>query len=375
MSWETENWARQQRTGDPVTKAVLVGIANWMNPEGEPCRVSMRRLAEEVEISVRTAQRHVQQLERMGFVVKEAAKRDDGGTGWNLFSFPTYRQPGVSTTEPARRVAPITPQGPQNRRNRGAAPHDKLTRGEGDNLTPTPMTDCHPSTTDCQAGTTDCQGVYDTHVRGEILKGSTKTPLSPPEGGADAGSAKRDSKSRLPDDWEPVPIAELPPAALAKARQWPAGAYAAEAETFRATARSESGRAGYKRNWNEAWFAHINRSTVRVLAEARAGVKHAPPAPTPTAPAERPRSLDTSTEGKAAQEIRKRLARLVEKRVMEGFFDRCRFDVRTDTLTIVAPTDFALDYVRNGFEREAQRAMNHVLGPDADLRWSIDRAD
>lgn len=375
MSWETENWARQQRTGDPVTKAVLVGIANWMNPEGQPCRVSMRRLAEEVEISVRTAQRHVQQLERMGFVVKEAAKRDDGGTGWNLFSFPTYRQPGVSTTEPARRVAPIKPQGPQNRRNRGASPHDKLTRGKDDNLTPTPMTDCHPSTTDCQVGTPDCQGVHDTHVRGEILKGSTKTPLSPPEGGADAVSSKRDPKSRLPDDWEPVPIAELPPAARAKASQWPAGAYAAEAETFRATARSESGRAGYKRDWPEAWISHINRSTVRVMAEARAGVKHAPVAPTSAAPAEPLRSLDTSTEGKAAQEIRKRLVKTVEASVRTGFFDRCRFDVRGDTLTIATPSEFVFNYLRDGFETEAHRAMNSVLGPDADLRWSIDRAD
>ena len=145
-----------------------------------------------------------------------------------------------------------------------------------------------------------------------------------------------------------MPIAELPPAAQAKASQWPAGAYAAEAETFRATARSESG---------------------------RAGVKHTPAAPTPAAPAEPLRSLDTSTEGKAAQEIRKRLVKTVEASVRTGFFDRCRFDVRGDTLTIVTPSEFVSNYLRDGFEREAQRAMNSVLGPDADLRWTIERAD
>jgi DNA-binding transcriptional ArsR family regulator len=347
MSWEAENWARAQRTGDPVTKAVLVGIANWMNPKGDECQVSLRRLADEVEISLSTARRHIRRLEDMGLIEKSSAYREDGGQGWNSFVFPTYRPPKVSHVEPTgKRTKPpvnLTP------------PHVKLTGGEGSNLTPSPVSDC------------DGEGV--TADTPETCKGVSKSPPTPPPGG-DADEGKRNRGSRIAVDWTPPPIASLPPAAKAKALQWPAGAYEAEAEAFRDYWLGE-GRAGARKlDWNSTWRNRINECTARVLRDAKAGVRHPVRS---TGPAEPPKALDSSREGKGAQEIR----RLIRKRLGDQVYDQwiapSRLDAVQATLTLVAVSMFASNYQRDNFANEIAQAMHAVLGPDAELRFHHER--
>jgi len=63
MSSETIAWAKEQTCGNPVTKAVLLEIANWARPNGVCEYLSVRRIAEVVEVSVRTVQRHIALLE------------------------------------------------------------------------------------------------------------------------------------------------------------------------------------------------------------------------------------------------------------------------------------------------------------------------
>lgn len=348
MSWEAENWARAQRTGDPVTKAVLVGIANWMNPKGDECQVSLRRLADEVEISLSTARRHMRRLEDMGLIKKNSAYREDGGQGWNSFVFPTYRPPKVSHVEPVgRRDKPpviLTP------------PHVKMTGGEGVKLEPSPLSNCNG------------EGV--TADTPETCKGLDKSPPTPPPGGDDDG--KRNRGARIAEDWAPPPIANLPPSAKAKALQWPTGAYEAEAEAFRDYWLGE-GRAGARKlDWNRTWCNRINECTARVLRDAKAGVRHPARATGVIAPL---KALDSSREGKAALEIR----RLIRKRLGEQVFDqwiapsRLDVDVNGSALTLVAVSIFATDYQRNNFADEIAQAMHAVLGPDADLRFSNER--
>lgn len=77
------------------SKAVMHAIANWMNPLGEPCHVAMRQLADDVEISTRTAHRHVRRLEDMGLLVRSEAHCVVGGQGWSTFSFPGYVPEGL----------------------------------------------------------------------------------------------------------------------------------------------------------------------------------------------------------------------------------------------------------------------------------------
>lgn len=112
-------------------------------------------------------------------------------------------------------------------------------------------------------------------------------------------------------------------------------------------------------------MTHINRWTARVLADAKAGVPFGAVEreATPPAPAA---AHDTSREGAVAKQIRKALAKRVEGVAIEQFYNRARFDVTQEGLTIVAPSQFARDYMLDGSGREAQLAMHDVLGPDAD---------
>lgn len=350
MSWEAESWARQQRTGDPVTKAVLVGIANWMNPKGDECQVSLRRLADEVEVSVRTVQRHIARLEEIGLLSKHTAQRDDGGQGWNCFTFPTYKPPKVSHVEPSKRSNPRDKMSSPPRQivmggddQNGTAPHDNLTPG----------------------GVANRRGEGDNGVTPERGKGLDKTPPAPPAGGRNRGE-------RIAADWQPPAIADLPPAAKAKARQWPSGAYEAEAEAFRDYWLGE-GRAGARKlDWNRTWFNRINESTARVLRDAKAGVKYASTTAA-RSDAPPPAALDTSRETQPAKAIRVHLARRLGESAMNQWFKGSRLDVSEGTLTIVAPSAFASTYQRNNFADDAGRAMHAVLGPDADLQWRVEK--
>lgn len=346
MSWEAENWARQQRTGDPVTKAVLVGIANWMNPKGDECQVSMRRLADEVEISVRTAQRHVQRLAELGFIVKSDAVRSDGGQGWNSFRFPGYKPPRVSHVEPPAKVD---------------NPHDNLTGGEGDKLTPP-----HDRLTPSPA--TDCHGEGDTAVSWEGSdKDNNKPPIAPQ--GAKDPAEKRNRGSRIPANWKPPAISDLPPAAKAKARQWPSGAYEAEAEAFLNFWLAEASGRASKLDWDKAWCTWINRSTGQILRDARSGVQHSAPPSTPR-PAQPARAHDTSRENGAAAKIRT----LVKAKLGDQQYDRwvapSRLDIDAGTMTAVAVSSFASNYLRDNFANDLAQAMHAVLGPDAELRFA-----
>lgn len=384
MSHEVYNWVSTLRTGDPVSKAVMHAIANWMNPLGEPCQVSMKQLADDVEISTRTAQRHVRRLEEMAFVIRSDAHRANGGQGWSTFLFPGYVPPKSSSVEPPVSVQPITREAGERVGKPPLDPHDNLSPSPGDNLSPPPgdnLTPPHakpPETAlpPCQSvtpPTTDCHGEGDTVVRGGNYKGlKERTPLRPP-GGAEEISPKRDRGSRISETWAPPPIAELNGAAQAKARQWPAGAYDAEAQTFRSHWMAEAGRAAHKLDWTAAWVAHINRWTARVLNDAKAGVTFAAPSAAPVAQAPPMAGLDTSREGDAAKKIRKALAKRADGTAIRQFFDKCRFDVNRDGLTIVAPSEFTLSYIRDGSSHEAQLAMHDVLGPDADLKWTVEK--
>lgn len=348
MSWEAESWARQQRTGDPVTKAVLVGIANWMNPKGDECQVSLRRLADEVEISLSTVRRHIRRLEEMGLLIKSPAFREDGGQGWSCFAFPTYRPPKVSHVEPTgKRSKPpvnLTPPPCQN------------DTGEGVRLEPSPVSDWHG------------EGV--TADTPETCKGVSKSPPTPPPGGNDVGE-KRIRGERIAEDWSPPAIEELPPQAKAKARQWPAGAYQAEADAFRDFWLGEARAGARKLDWKRAWCNRINEITGRVLRDAKNGVKHTlSPPPSERAP---PKALDSSREGKAAQQIRDGMRKRLGEQIYDQWITPSRLDIDGGTLTLVAVSQFASNYQRDNFPNEIGAAMHAVLGPDADLRFHHER--
>ncbi|PZU71045.1 DnaA N-terminal domain-containing protein [Sphingobium sp.] len=195
---------------------------------------------------------------------------------------------------------------------------------------------------------------------------------SPPEGAGGTGS-KRNRGSRIPEDWSPPSIADLPPSAKAKASQWPAGAYEAEAEAFHSFWLGESRAGSRKSDWNRAWYNRINEITGRVLRDARAGVKVTAPKSPATAPAGPLRIHDTSRENAGARKIRDGIRKLLGDQVYDQWIAPSRLDVQGDKLTLVAISAFASNYQRDNFANDIARAMHAVLGPDAELRFHHER--
>lgn len=105
MSIETSTWAKQQRCGDPVTKAVLMEIANWARPDGVCEFLPVQRIADVVEVSARTVQRHIARLEDndldnggLGMLRRVIRYREDGGQGSNGFELIGY-EPSSATAQ------------------------------------------------------------------------------------------------------------------------------------------------------------------------------------------------------------------------------------------------------------------------------------
>lgn len=228
---------------------------------------------------------------------------------------------------------------------------------------------------------TKCTGAPDapTPARGAPKPfNNPSTPLepngsNPPQGGGDdeVSSKKAGRGERIPSDWTAPAIADLPPRAQAKARQWPAGAYEAEAEAFLNFWLAE-GRAGSRKlDWNRTWCNRINEITGRVLRDAKAGVRHTAPATTgPTQPA---KAHDTSRENGAAAKIRTLAKAKLGEQVYGQWVGPCRMDIDAGVLTVVAVSSFASNYLRGNFANEIGQAMHAVLGPDADLRFSHEK--
>lgn len=87
MSHEATNWAFEQRGLKAATKAVLLVLCNCHNPD-RGCFPSMRRLAEECGMSVRSVADHIRKLQDAGLVrVESAAPNGRGQFASNRYVF------------------------------------------------------------------------------------------------------------------------------------------------------------------------------------------------------------------------------------------------------------------------------------------------
>jgi hypothetical protein len=68
VSTKAIRWARQQRTGSPVSKAVLYVLADHHNAGTGLCCPSTRTIAEEADTDQRTVRRHLDALAERGLV-------------------------------------------------------------------------------------------------------------------------------------------------------------------------------------------------------------------------------------------------------------------------------------------------------------------
>jgi hypothetical protein len=67
MSWQASSWALKQRVGDPILKILLLAAANYADPDGK-CWPKVETLAFDSEVSKRTIQRKLVELQALGLI-------------------------------------------------------------------------------------------------------------------------------------------------------------------------------------------------------------------------------------------------------------------------------------------------------------------
>ncbi len=78
MSHQATAWVSEIRVGDPTLKSLLYAIAHRADRETWSCWPSLAALAYDTEVSKRTIQRRIDDLEKLGFIRVEMRRRPDG---------------------------------------------------------------------------------------------------------------------------------------------------------------------------------------------------------------------------------------------------------------------------------------------------------
>jgi hypothetical protein len=359
MSSETSAWAKEQRCGDPVTKAVLREIANWAKPTGVCEFLSVKRIAEVTEVSVRTVQRHIARLEDndpaaggLGLIRRVVRHRDDGGQGANSFELIGYQPPPSTGAQPRRQSVTPPRQNDTGPRHDDAQPRDNGDARLGDKIIP-------PSSSDeDEAPTADL-------LDGLGERAEPEAPVQPAKA------------HRLPDGWTAPAVDDLPPIARDLVRQWPSGAYQATCETFRLHWLGEHRAIGRKTDWLAALGKWLIKDHSQVMRDAKAGVSFAKLAPASAAAVKKSapvKAKDRETDRSAA--IHELLSKKIGRRLYEQWIEPCAIIASRTGVDIVCPTEFLRGYVDSNFGSEIGIAVRQAIGSEANdlLRWEVERA-
>ena len=369
MSQETSAWAKEQQCGDCTLKAVLREIANWARPDGLVEFLSVRRIAEVVEVSPRTVQRAIAQLEprqtdddpdekRLGLIRRVERFREDGGQGPCGFELVGYQPP--LSVDPASRQAPALDC------TRPFTP--------GDKMSPPPDTGVTPPG-DKMSG----EGVSPVSP---LKRDKNILPLSPSDegdvppadlfvagGGETVRPAGRDQAKPhpLPDGWKAPKVDDLQPEARGLVKQWPAGAYAAQCANFINHWSDTGAKNRRKSNWDRALANWLIRVHAEVMRAAKAGVSFEACAPRPDSAARKAEPMpDVAAKAKEdarSQAIHNRLRSALSDTAWAAWIRPCAIIVDPDAagVVIIAPSRFAADWIERNHDAAIRRAAGAVL--------------
>lgn len=328
MSWEAEQYARRIRCGDSVTKFLFVTLSNWIGPDGDAKEVSIKRVANEIEKSARTVQRHLRRLEEMDLVRSVEVRRSDGGQGWSKYYFPHYKMPPVSDIDPP------------------------------DKMSPPPVTPVTGSAPECHGGSDN--GV----MPDQLLNQSTPTDPNGSVAPKGAGRTSKRSKGiQIPDHWVPPLIETLTKAAAGLAEQWPDGAYLTEAEAFKNHHLALTGAKSYRKDWDRAWCARVVEITPAVMRAAKSGVRHAAPESRQgdTEPV-RASTASRALEDHRSNDLRAVLRRRLGSSTFDHWLEQSAFVFGDGSLTIVSKDEFTARWIRSHYDQLITGFAEEVTG-------------
>lgn len=364
MSSETSAWAKEQRCGDPVTKAVLMEIANWAKPNGRCEFLSVKRIADVVEVSTRTVQRHIARLENpdptsggLGLLQRVERHREDGGRWANAFDLMGYQPPLSASLSPPVRLSPprdrlspppVTPVSP---------PGDADDRGpvtivspdrEKINITPSPA----------NAGDAPAPDLFEGKAEPKA-----KEPSPEPK-------AKEPAR-RLDPNWQAPPFADLP-SGMAKdlVAQWPEGAFEASCETFRLNWLTETRAIGRKSDWSLALCKWLISDHPKVMRDAKAGVSFSQFSRSDVPPKAAP--VDAKRfEGDRSRRLHEAMTQEFGKAACSAWLEPAAFLFSEGTLTAVFPSRFASAWVEDHFAARIRSLASQIAGEPIELRISV----
>ena len=335
MSQETQAWAKEVRTGDPVSKAVLIEIANWAKPDGSVEFLSLARLADVLEISKRSVQRHLNRLEfELGFIRRNARHRDDGGQGSNCFDLFSYPPPFCVFHPVVCFSPPGVPGAPPPRQN-GHPPRDTAVTRLGDkNILPP----SEPDGSDAPKGD-------------ELPLGDEKAEEAKP------AKRERSRGVRIDPEWKAPSIEDLPETIRPFVERWASGEYLRQAVKFLNHWLASSGRNAAKRDWARAWYNWLIEAEERGLTKRSASPGRA------TNGSTSPTAIARDGETEPSKQIRARVSKRLGKVAYQQWVGPCAIIVTPgNAVEVRCPSEFHAAHLERNYEVDVLRACRESIG-------------
>lgn len=347
MSQEAQAWAKQQRTGDPTTKAVLIELGNWARPTGIVEYLDVQRIADVVEVSARTVQRHLNILEKdLKLVRRISRRRHDGGRGANGFELVGF-EPPLFAPPPRQSVTP---------------PGDKMSWAPVTLVSPPGDTDVTPP------GDTGVTRIGNKNIIPPISSNDDICPQGPKQTVGKKGKAKAQGggNHRLPDDWTAPAIADLPETVREHVTLWPEGAYRLVAETFRQHFAAETGPRAVKADWPAAFAKWLLAGHGKVMRDAKGGVRFVDLA-TQQDGSSAARAVAThpmrDREDSRSAALRGRIRQELGDRISAYWFEQVAL-IFGQRFEVVVPSAFIASHLRETYGPALERWGREIAGQD-----------
>ncbi|HEY8604711.1 DnaA N-terminal domain-containing protein [Tsuneonella suprasediminis] len=343
MSWETQAWAAKQRPGSSSAKLVLLGLASCA--DANHCAFpSIQWLCDFSDLNRKTVIAALQRLEDGMFPLIE----DTGERRGRTLQVKVYRLAAGAEGASADPASETVPKAEQSQKRNSSV----FSRKQSQNRDTEPV--------------------------------SNLIPPSLPNGREAPTPKNRKSVSgkgtRLPADWTPPAVDDLPRATAALVRQWPGGAYAVVCDVFRCHFHSENGPQAIKRDWTATLAKWLTKDHSKIMRDAKAGISFAPSAarkPGSTPEAYRPVAA-RADEDERSQAIRAHLRRDLGAQLYEQWIEPVAViwdEGRGGSggVVVIAASEFQRAWIEDRFQPKIMAAARAVIG--SGVRWTRFQVD
>lgn len=360
MSWETQAWAGRMRPGSASAKLVLLGLAQCA--DANHCAYpSVDWLCEFSDLNRKTV---IAALDRLG-EGEERLIEDTGQRKGRTGQVKVYRLRVLDVAIPSRLArdpaSETVPKAEQFQKRNSSTFSRKESQKRDTEPFREPLPPCSPDGEQTPAADFD-------EGSGEGEQGSGSA-ASTGAAGDDTQPEAKPRGHRLPADWSPPPIADLPPLARALVEQWPAGAYEMVCETFRLHWQTETRAIAVKRDWTAALGKWLITDHPRIIRDAKHGVSFAAVAPAKVTPARAPKPVAAKVkEGPLGERIHAALRQSMDERSYRQWIEPAALIVHTRRgdleagLHIVSPSSFAAGWLKENLSDQITQAFRAGFG-------------